>query len=156
MQASDSNGVVQVLTTFPSCYSGRALHLHPRAHVSEHLRAGSVVHIGQLFLAQSTLDTVNTMYPCIDNPNDVTPSIGKYLLRNSLQKPFSFYAHTPVVNTGIQQQANISYHDVFVETRSLGYNVSAGLVGFINIAIDPDTIPATAGRGGDLPWPAEE
>ena len=50
----------------------------------------------------------------------------------------------------IQGQGNTSYYDAFVDIRSLGYNVSAGVIGFINIAIDPNTIPAAAGRGGGM------
>ncbi|KAI4198563.1 MAG: hypothetical protein LQ348_002007 [Seirophora lacunosa] len=62
LQASDSNGVVQALTTFPGFYAGRAQHVHVMAHVNGSVAdnntfvVGSVVHTGQLFFAQSTLD----------------------------------------------------------------------------------------------------
>ncbi|KAL8959347.1 MAG: hypothetical protein Q9193_003775 [Seirophora villosa] len=45
LQASDSNGVVE---------------------------GGSVVHTGQLFFAQSTLDVVNALYPYTEVPNTIT------------------------------------------------------------------------------------
>ncbi|KAI4267752.1 MAG: hypothetical protein L6R38_008112 [Xanthoria sp. 2 TBL-2021] len=132
LQASDSSGIVQVLTTFPGFYSGRAQHVHVMAHVNGTFAAnntfvgGSVVHTGQLSFAQSTLDVVNTMFPYTEDPNDIT--------LNS-------------VDQVIQGQANTTYYNAVVETRSLGYNVSVGLIGFINIAIDPTTIPEAASRG---------
>ncbi|KAI4222988.1 MAG: hypothetical protein L6R36_005751 [Xanthoria steineri] len=132
LQASDSNGIAQVLTSFPGFYSGRAQHVHVKAHVNGTVAenntfvGGSVVHTGQLFFAQSTLDVVNTIFPYTEDPNDIT--------LNS-------------VDQVIQGQANTTYYNAVAETRSLGYNISAGLIGFINIAIDPTTIPEAAGRG---------
>lgn len=85
LQASDSNGVVQVLTKFPGYYSGRAQHVHVKAHVNGTVASndtfvgGSVVHTGQLFFDQSTLDTVNTFYPYTEDPNTVTLNTGKFI-----------------------------------------------------------------------------
>lgn len=82
LQASDSNGIVQVLTSFPGFYSGRAQHLHVKAHVNGTVAenntfvGGSVVHTGQLFFAQSTLDVVNTIFPYTEDPNDITLNTG--------------------------------------------------------------------------------
>lgn len=84
LQASDSNGIVQVLTTFPGFYAGRAQHIHVKAHVNGTVASnntflgGSVVHTGQLFFAQSTLSVVNTFYPYTEEPNEVTLNTGKY------------------------------------------------------------------------------
>lgn len=84
LQASDSNGIVHVLTKFSGYYSGRAQHVHVEAHVNGTVASnntfvgGSVVHTGQLFFDQSTLDVVNTFYPYTEDPNTVTLKTGKY------------------------------------------------------------------------------
>ena len=83
LQASDSYGIVQVLTKFPGYYSGRAQHVHVKAHVNGTVASnntfagGSVVHTGQLFFDQSTLDVVNTFYPYTEDPNKFTLNTGK-------------------------------------------------------------------------------
>ena len=151
LQASDSNGILQMLTSFPGFYPGRAQHVHVKAHVNgtvaenKTFMGGSVVHTGQLFFAQSTLDMVNTIFPYTEDPNDITLNSGTSVWKfpRSTAGELTF----PLVDQVIQGQANTSYYNAVVETRSLGYNISAGLIGFINIAIDPTTIPEAAGPG---------
>lgn len=152
MQPSDSNGIVQALTKFPGYYSGRAQHVYVKAHVNGTVTSnntfvgGSVVHTGQLFFAHSTLDMVHTFYPYTEDLNTFNPNTGQYLKPSIVQFEQSDIFLADQV---VQGQANASYYNALVETRSLGVNVSAGLIGFINIAIDPVTVPAAVGGGGD-------
>jgi protocatechuate 3,4-dioxygenase beta subunit len=130
LQKSDEYGVVQVLTNVPGWYAGRAQHVHVKAHVNYTVQAndtitfGKIVHTGQLFFDQSTLTDVNKLWPYTLDTNK-----------------FTLNADDNVVET----QQNTSYYDAFVESRSLGYNMSAGLVAFINIGIDPNEVPAAVG-----------
>lgn len=56
--------------------------MHVKAHVNGTVAenntfvGGSVVHTGQPFFAQSTLDVVNTIFPYTEDPNDVTLNTG--------------------------------------------------------------------------------
>lgn len=55
----------------------------------------------------------------------------------------------------IQSQGNSTAQSPFVELRSLGYNISAGFIGIINLAVDPTSVPAITpiGRGGNFGGP---
>lgn len=48
----------------------------------------------------------------------------------------------------IQNQGNTTYQSPFVEIRSLGYNISAGFIAIINLAVDLSSVPAAVGVGG--------
>ena len=45
---------------------------------------------------------------------------------------------------------NLSYYDLFVENGCPGYDSSASLIVFINIAIGPCILPTIAGDGGGI------
>ncbi|MCJ1423449.1 hypothetical protein MMC29_001332 [Sticta canariensis] len=124
---------LRVLTKFPGYYQGRAQHIHVKMHVNGTILSnntfsgGSVVHTGQVFFEQSTLTLVNQVVPYSLDPNTIT--------LNS-------------VDGVIQNQGNTTYQSPFVEIRSLGYNISAGFIGIINLAVDPSSVPAAVGVGG--------
>lgn len=154
LQASDENGVVQVLTKFPGWYSGRAQHVHVKAHVNgatlpnNTFSGGEVVHTGQLFFDQSVLTSVNALTPYNEDPNQLTLNTGIISPLTAAPQCLSGpLADLPgrTVDRVIQDQQNTTYYDAFVSIRPLGYDLSYGVIGFINIAIDPDTVPAAAG-----------
>ncbi|MCJ1272141.1 hypothetical protein MMC22_012048 [Lobaria immixta] len=132
IQPSDENGIVQVLTKFPGYYQGRAQHIHVKMHVNGTIlpnntfSGGSVVHTGQVFFEQSTLTLINQVAPYSLDPNTLT--------LNS-------------VDGVIQREGNSTNQSPFVELRSLGYNISAGFIGFINLAVDPTSVPALTPLG---------
>ncbi|MEY9841168.1 intradiol ring-cleavage dioxygenase [Streptacidiphilus sp. EB103A] len=71
-QMSDSTGRVRFQTIFPGWYSGRALHIHTKVHVSGRHTAtgytgGHVCHTGQLFFAETTADKVQGLPQYVKN-----------------------------------------------------------------------------------------
>lgn len=47
----------------------------------------------------------------------------------------------------IQNQGNSTNQSPFVELRSLGYNISAGFIGMINLGVDPTSVPVAVAIG---------
>jgi hypothetical protein len=114
----------------PGWYAGRAQHIHVKAHVNyttydnDTISFGGIPHTGQMFFQQTTLTPINELYPYTLDTNSFTLNTDDRV---------------------IQDQQNTTYYDAFIELRSLGYNLTAGLVGYINIAIDPTATPGAAG-----------
>ncbi|MBV9664492.1 MAG: intradiol ring-cleavage dioxygenase [Actinobacteria bacterium] len=57
-QVTDSDGAVTFNTIYPGWYTGRAVHIHVKVHVTS-----SVQHTGQLFFADATTDSVYAKSP---------------------------------------------------------------------------------------------
>lgn len=137
IQITDEYGLVQIMTNVPGWYQGRAQHIHVRAHVNytkydnDTISFGDIPHTGQMFFQQSTLSQITTVYPYTLDTNMLTLN---------------------TVDQVIQGQQNTSYYDGFVEMRAMGYKISTGFIGFINMAIDPTATPAATGgnAGGGM------
>lgn len=53
IQPTDARGICQFLTIYPGWYTGRTVHIHVMVHTG-----GTIVHTGQLYIADSLTDTV--------------------------------------------------------------------------------------------------
>ncbi|RMX95361.1 hypothetical protein D0868_11773 [Hortaea werneckii] len=159
---TDKHGLAQTLTIFPGWYAGRAQHVHVKAHVNytiylnDTISFGNVPYtgrssplralpgkiellrysLGQMFFDQDSLSIINANWPYTQDTTDLTLNVDDHVI------------------TG---QQNTTWYDPFVELRTIGYNVTAGFLGYINFAIDPTAEPADAatgsggGMGGDMP-----
>ncbi|KAI7168295.1 hypothetical protein D0869_05788 [Hortaea werneckii] len=139
---TDKHGLAQTLTIFPGWYAGRAQHMHVKAHVNytiylnDTISFGNVPYTGQMFFDQDSLTAINANWPYTEDTTDLTLNADDHVI------------------TG---QQNTTWYDPFVELRTIGYNVTAGFLGYINFAIDPTAEPADAasgsggGMGGDMP-----
>jgi protocatechuate 3,4-dioxygenase beta subunit len=63
VQRTDAKGLALFQTLYPGWYSGRAVHIHLKAHL-----AGNVVHTGQLFFPESVTDAVYRRTPYSSRP----------------------------------------------------------------------------------------
>ncbi|TKA22140.1 hypothetical protein B0A50_08197 [Salinomyces thailandicus] len=134
IRKTDEYGLAQHVSIFPGFYAGRAQHMHIKAHVNytvhdnnSTISFGAVPHTGQLFFDQSTLTQINKVPPYTLDTNTFTTNVDDRVLTS---------------------QANSTRYDPFVEIRSMGYNLTGGVLGFINLAIDPTATPGDAGTMG--------
>ncbi|KAI7313029.1 hypothetical protein KC315_g11799 [Hortaea werneckii] len=139
---TDKHGLAQTLTIFPGWYADRAQHVHVKAHVNytiylnDTISFGNVPYTGQMFFDQDSLSIINANWPYTQDTTNLTLNVDDHVI------------------TG---QQNTTWYDPFVELRTIGYNVTAGFLGYINFAIDPTAEPANAatgsggGMGGDMP-----
>ena len=63
-QKTDARGAAQFKTVYPGWYPGRTVHIHVKVHVG-----GNVVHVGQLFFADSVTDAAYRQAPYNKRPN---------------------------------------------------------------------------------------
>ncbi|KAI6829500.1 hypothetical protein KC340_g9726 [Hortaea werneckii] len=90
----------------------------------------------QIFFDQDPLTAINANWPYTQDTTDLTLNADDHVI------------------TG---QQNTIWYDPFVELCTIGYNVNAGFLGYINFAIDPTAEPADAasgsggGMGEDMP-----
>jgi protocatechuate 3,4-dioxygenase beta subunit len=77
---TDSNGIVELTTLYPGCYSGRTAHIYAMFHTDYQVNtngtlessAGSVIHIGQMFMNESWNNQVFAVSPYNSNTNERT------------------------------------------------------------------------------------
>lgn len=74
VQQTDENGVAQFISVFPGHYTGRAEHIHIVVHQTDGVLSTNgtysglnVAHVGQLFLDQDLISTVNAVEPYASN-----------------------------------------------------------------------------------------
>ncbi|KAF4624434.1 hypothetical protein G7Y89_g13738 [Cudoniella acicularis] len=130
---SDNDGVVQVLTKVPGWYTGRAQHIHVKAHVNytianNTVQGGSVVHTGQLYLNQSILSEINVLAPYSADPNPFTLNSADFIF------------------TG-EANATAGY-DAYIHVTKTGKTLSDGLLGKITLALDPNKAATPVDMGG--------
>jgi protocatechuate 3,4-dioxygenase beta subunit len=61
VQISDAKGVVEFSTLYPGWYSGRAIHIHLKAHMAG--VGGRVAHTGQVFFPEDLTERIAKMEP---------------------------------------------------------------------------------------------
>jgi len=129
VQLTNKDGLAQFTTVYPGWYSGRAIHIHLKAHLGETAdpySTGNVAHTGQLFF-----------------PEDLTERIAKL-------EPYS-------KRLGIHRTTQAEDH-VFTEQHGSGVMLAMerigkrsdaeGFVATITLAVDPAATPAPVGIGG--------
>ncbi|KAH6663164.1 Intradiol ring-cleavage dioxygenase, partial [Halenospora varia] len=118
---SDKDGIVQILTKVPGWYTGRAQHIHVKAHVNYTvsdglLKGGAVVHTGQLYMNQSILSEINVLPAYAADLNPFTPNAQDFIF------------------TG-EANATAGY-DPYIHVTRTGKTLSDGLLGKITLALD--------------------
>ncbi|MCJ1462603.1 hypothetical protein MMC07_001205 [Pseudocyphellaria aurata] len=104
---------------------------------------------GQIFFQQSTLTLVNQIVPYSLDTNTLTLNSGKPVFPRMFNQnlPTQLTIVTISDDGILQMQGDSMSQDSFVELRPLGCNISAGFIGTINVAVDPDSVPAPVGVG---------
>ncbi|KAL7269078.1 hypothetical protein RUND412_008271 [Rhizina undulata] len=130
LQASDSDGIVQITTNFPGWYSGRATHIHIAAHLNgtvsnSYYSGGTVSHIGQLFFPESILSEIDGA--ATYSTNSITR------LANSAD---SIYVQE---DTG---------YDALTDITWIGSSLTDGLIASISVGIDTTVDYTTALNSG--------
>jgi protocatechuate 3,4-dioxygenase beta subunit len=77
VQATNSHGVALFDTVYPGWYTGRAVHIHVKVHLS-----GNVVHTGQLFFPDTLTDRVYGKAPYSTRPGRDTRNATDAIFRN--------------------------------------------------------------------------
>ncbi|QRW15601.1 intradiol ring-cleavage dioxygenase [Rhizoctonia solani] len=121
--ATNSEGMVEFLTTYPGFYTGRTVHIHTMIHTNYSVatngsiisHAGNVRHIGQLFFD--------------DDLNDKILSQG-------------VYANTSETRTyndedSILDSENADGYNAYASTELLGETETDGILAYITIGVDP-------------------
>ncbi|RDB16624.1 hypothetical protein Hypma_002849 [Hypsizygus marmoreus] len=119
---TNAKGIVEITTIYPGFYQGRTAHIHTMLHnnwvksangtLVSH--AGSVVHIGQFFFAETWNDKVFSTSPYTTNKQTRTLSSQDSIL----------------------SQANSGGNNAFINLRLLRSTLSQGILGYITLGID--------------------
>lgn len=138
VQETDSDGVVQFLSTVPGHYDGRCNHAHIIAHapgawelLSNNTISGSTqaAHVGQLFFDQDLLTEVEAVEPYTSNTQAHTLNSADSILA--------------------EEAATV---DPFVEYVLLGDSISDGIFAWITVGVNATadhTVSAAASYGAD-------
>ncbi|KAF2433557.1 aromatic compound dioxygenase [Tothia fuscella] len=121
VQISGDDGATGFDTIFPGHYMGRATHIHVATHdgitinPNKTISGGQVSHVGQLYFDQELIDQVATTQP---------------------------YARNNMPRTGNKQDFLLGMgatggSDPIVEYVLLGKDLTQGVFGWINFAVDP-------------------
>jgi protocatechuate 3,4-dioxygenase beta subunit len=129
VQLTNGSGLVEFSTLYPGWYSGRAIHIHMKVHLSGAVAAkyagGHVAHTGQLFFPEDLTERVAHMDP---------------------------YAKRLAVHRTTQTEDDIfqSQHgaECVLLMERLGKTDRDGFRATATLAIDPEATPAPVGRSG--------
>lgn len=129
VQLSDESGRVEFQTLYPGWYSGRAIHIHMKAHIggtaAQKYAGGHVAHTGQLFF-----------------PEDLTERIARL---DPYSKRLAIHRTT---QTEDQIFAEEHGADCMLTMERLGKTDRDGFRATATLAIDPEATPAPVGGGG--------
>jgi protocatechuate 3,4-dioxygenase beta subunit len=126
VQITDPKGLVEFTTIYPGWYSGRAIHIHAKAHIGS--PTGHVAHTGQFFF-----------------PEDLTEKIAKlepYAKRLNIHRTTQQEDHVFNEQHGLQQMVKI---------ERLGKTDADGFLATVTVAVDPEANPGPVGPGGPGP-----
>ncbi|CEL62341.1 hypothetical protein RSOLAG1IB_10394 [Rhizoctonia solani AG-1 IB] len=121
--ATNSEGMVEFLTTYPGFYTGRTVHIHTMIHTNYSVatngsivsHAGNVRHIGQLFFD--------------DELNEKILSQGVYA--NTTE------SRTYNDEDSILDSENADGYNAYASTELLGETETDGILAYITIGVDP-------------------
>jgi protocatechuate 3,4-dioxygenase beta subunit len=132
---TNKDGIAQFATVYPGWYSGRAIHIHLKAHLaaatpdgsrSDPYATGHVAHTGQLFF-----------------PEDLTERIAKL---EPYSKRLGIHRTTQAEDQVFTEQHGSG---VMLAMERVGKRSDAeGFVATITLAVDPSASPAPVGVGG--------
>jgi len=124
LQETDKDGIVQMITSVPGWYVGRATHIHIASHVGGSINpktstyeGGNVTHIGQLFFPEDFLSKIDTTYPYTTN---------KLAAANRIRNANDF----------IYLQSGAGNYNQDMGIHRLGDKLEDGVLGVINIGIN--------------------
>jgi protocatechuate 3,4-dioxygenase beta subunit len=126
VQITDTKGVVEFSTLYPGWYSGRAIHVHMKTHMSG--IGGHVAHTGQMFF-----------------PEDLTERIARrepYATRLGVHRTTQSEDNVFRNQHGEEQMASI---------ERMGKTDEAGFIASFSVAVDPEASPRPVGGGGRGP-----
>ncbi|KAJ5519333.1 Intradiol ring-cleavage dioxygenase, core [Penicillium expansum] len=125
IQKSNREGVVQMQTTFPGHYTGRATHIHVLTHPANEttvlpngtlsgLYSSHSSHVGQIFFDQDLISAADEISPYSTNTQEVTLNSDDSILSEELDTI-----------------------DPFMEYVYLGDDLSDGIFAWISVGMDP-------------------
>ncbi|KAG8695404.1 hypothetical protein FRC08_007852, partial [Ceratobasidium sp. 394] len=120
--ATNSEGMVEFITTYPGYYTGRTVHIHTMIHTNYSVatngsiisHAGQVRHIGQIFFDDSLNDQIVTQ--------------GVYA--NTTQ------SRTYNIDDSILDSENADGYNAYASTEFLGETATDGILAYITIGVD--------------------
>jgi protocatechuate 3,4-dioxygenase beta subunit len=129
VQLTDDSGRAEFSTLYPGWYSGRAIHIHVKAHIGGTAAAkyagGHVAHTGQFFF-----------------PEDLTERIARV---EPYAKRLSVHRTTQAEDHVFNEQHGA---DCMLTMERLGKNDSDGFRATVTLAVDPEATPSSVGVGG--------
>ncbi|KAJ5394456.1 uncharacterized protein N7487_012097 [Penicillium crustosum] len=125
IQKSNREGVIQMQTTFPGHYTGRATHIHVLTHPANEtqvlangtlsgLYSSHSSHVGQIFFDQDLITAADEVYPYSNNTQEVTLNSDDSILAEELDTI-----------------------DPFMEYVFLGDDITDGIFAWISVGMDP-------------------
>jgi protocatechuate 3,4-dioxygenase beta subunit len=122
VQITNGQGVAEFSTLYPGWYSGRAIHIHLKAHIGG--MGERVAHTGQIFF-----------------PEDLTEKVAKlepYAKRLSIHRTTQSEDNVFRNQHGAEQMAAI---------ERLGKSDADGFIASVTVAVDPEASPSPVGPG---------
>jgi protocatechuate 3,4-dioxygenase beta subunit len=126
VQLSDPKGLAEFATVYPGWYSGRAIHIHVKAHIGS--LTGHVAHTGQFFFPEDLTEQVAKMEP--------------YAKRLNVHRTTQTEDHVFQEQHGSEQMVRI---------ERLGKSNAEGFLATVTLAVDPEATPRPVGPGGRGP-----
>jgi protocatechuate 3,4-dioxygenase beta subunit len=129
VQLTDDSGRAEFSTLYPGWYSGRAIHIHVKAHIggtaAQKYAGGHVAHTGQFFF-----------------PEDLTERIARI---QPYAKRLAVHRTTQAEDYIFNEQHGA---DCMLTMERLGKIDSDGFRATVTLAIDPEATPSPVGIGG--------
>jgi protocatechuate 3,4-dioxygenase beta subunit len=130
VQITNGKGTVEFTTIYPGWYSGRAIHIHMKVHLSgqadETYHGGHVSHTGQFFFPEEITERVAQL----------EPYSSRLKIHRTTQTEDSVFTQ----QHGITSMLNM-------ERISKGSD-AGGFIATATLAVDPDATPGPVGPGG--------
>jgi protocatechuate 3,4-dioxygenase beta subunit len=129
VQLTDESGRAEFSTVYPGWYSGRAIHIHLKAHIggvaAEKYSGGHVAHTGQLFFPEDLTERIARMEP--------------YAKRLAVHRTTQAEDHVFNEQHGAETMLTI---------ERLGKAETDGFRATVTVAVNPEATPAPVGLGG--------
>ncbi len=129
VQLTDESGRAEFSTLYPGWYSGRAIHIHLKAHIggaaAQKYAGGHVAHTGQVFF-----------------PEDLTARIARL---EPYAKRLAVHRTTQVEDHVFNEQHG---SECMLTMERLGKTDSDGFRATVTLAVDPEANPRPVGGGG--------
>lgn len=146
--ATNSEGMVEFLTTYPGYYTGRTVHIHTMVQTNYSVatngsvisHAGQVHHVGQIFFDDTLNDQIVTQGVYADTTQSRTTNAEDSILDSENADGYNAYASTELLGE-TETDGILAYITIGVDPTFVGSITSTN---YVTAGLDDSTTTATA------------